>query len=414
MKNNKISVAISILVCLLSLNVSARDEGEVGKQLTSKKTKKAAKNSKDRLSFESKLSLGSDNNVFKTPSSSYVDPTTGLTTKNNPTSGFFFNPDLTLSYTLIHNDKNKLAVEYNFDGVFYGGNAKVSNASGNDQMFKIDSKVDFINYKESSGLQRVQLNSDIYQSFHNYSYFHRGTGDKRVTITSSTNQEDRYAHNETGLGIEPEISFSTGTKTSVSLKYFKRDYEDITGLQSFDRSGLVYGLNLSQKIRNDWAVRLTYESEAVKYDRYKASNVTGSTVNGTIRKYQDDELGLKFNYDTDGFFGSLGYKKLERDDKYAGYWSYDQDKTSLDLGYNVSKNSNVSVGVTTTRRDYEHETNSLGNIRSRETQVYDLSLEKEEKWGKVSLNFDYTSQSDTDPYYSYRKIVAMLGYEREF
>ncbi len=410
----KTLTALFLSLNLISVRLLAQDDNDPGKQTQTKNKRvvKAAKDKRDKMSAELDLKFGWDSNIFKTPSVQYIDPITGNPTKHTAQSGEVVNPDITLTYAAIQNKKFDLDLSYNYDGEFYFGAKNASNASGNDQVLEAKSKFTFVDNKKAT-IEKIQLKAALYASKHQYAYYDRGTGAKRVT-SSATAEEDRYNRTETGIKLEPKFKFSSDTDVSFPFKVYKRDYEEVGTLQSYDRTGTVYEINVKQHLGDKWSVHAMANQEAVEYDSHKAYSATGTSVPGTTRKYTDQENLLGFDYETKRYFGGLSYRTVVRDDEYAGYWSYSQDKVALEVGKYFSKKSSLSIEGSTMNRSYDKETAPSGEIRDRNFQTYALSYEYERKDDKISLDIVQSTQSDTDKYYEYDKTLILIGYNREF
>lgn len=410
----RILTVILLATLLSSVNLWAQDDNEPGKQTQTKKKRlvKGAKKKRDYLSAELDLNIGWDSNIFKTPSKQYIDPTTGNPASNTAQTGQVVNPDVTFTYAAVDKKKFELDFNYDYDGNYYYGAKNASNANGNDQSLEAKTRFTFIDNKKAA-IERLQLRAAYYYSIHDYLYYHRGTGLKRTT-SSLMLEEDRYNRSETGIKLEPKFKFSSDTTVSLPFKFYKRDYDEVGTLQSYDRTGAVYEIEIEQRIGAHWSINAMANQEAIEYDSHRAFDATGTTVPGTSRKYTDQEVLLGLDYETERYFGGLSYRTLERDDEFAGYWSYSQDKTAIEAGLFLNKKSSLSVEGSVMNRDYDKETAPSGEIRSRSFKSLALSYEYKRKADKLNLDVVHSIQGDTDKYYEYEKSLILIGYNREF
>ena len=416
MRNFSVLTLISIFILLLSAPeiLKAQDDGDPGKQTSVKRSKniKAQNDRRDRLSADLDLSAGWVSNIFKTPSEAYVDPATGALTTSEAQGGTVVNPKADLNFEPIQQKNVNLKLSYQFDGELYFGPANAKNASGNDQEISAKSKFSLVDRK-NRGLERVYLKAGAYVSQHDYSYFHRGTGKVRTTA-SLKDEEDRYKRVETGFELEPSLRFSTNTQLNFPLSLYSRNYDEIGALQSYDRDGYKYGVEIKQEVQQAWSAKAAYYSENVKYDSYKALNSAGASVTGTTREYVDQDYLLGLNYDSKSIFGAVAYRPSTRNDLFADYWSYEQEKVSVEVGYFVSRRSSISLEGSMQNRRYQKETAPSGVVRERENQSLRLSYEKSWTRSKAGLELVHSVQKDTDRYYQYSRDAVMIGYNREF
>lgn len=402
---------IFISVFIISF-AQAQDDGDPGKQNAVKRNRKAQNEKQDSLSAELSLSAGWVSNIFRTPTKAYVDPATGTLTTSQVKAGTVVNPKVELKYEPIQKKSVNLKLSYEFDGEYYFGPENASNASGNDQEIAIKSKFLLVDQK-NEGLEKVYVKVGAYINQHDYSFYHRGTGKARTT-SSLKDEEDRYKRTETGFELEPRFEFSTKTQVRFPLGLYSRNYNEINNLQSFDRDGVKYGIEIKQEIPKNWSVKAAFNSENTKYDKYKALNSTGTSVTGTNREHVDQEYLLGVDYDSKLMFGEIVYRAATRNDLYADYWSYDQEKVSVEIGRFITRSSSVSVEGSILKRRYQKETAPSGEIRKRENQLIRLSYDKTWSWGKTSLDIAHSVQNDTDLYYQYSRDSVMLGFNKEF
>lgn len=408
------------VICIFAVLVStpataqAQDDGDPGKQTSVKgsRTVKDQNDMRDFISADLSISAGWVSNIFKTPSEAYVDPATGTLTTSKVQGGSVVSPKTEFSFEPIQNKNVNLKLSYQFDGEFYFGPANAKNASGNDQEIAAKSKFLLVD-KKNRGIEKVFVKVGAYISRHDYSYYHRGTGKVRTT-SSLTDEEDRYKRTETGFEVEPIFRFSTDTHVRFPLNLYSRNYNEVGTLQSYDRDGYKYGVEIKQEIQRNWTARAAYNSENIKYDKLKASSSTGTSVTGTIREYDEQEYLIGVNYDSKSMFGGIAYRPATRNDLFADYWSYEQEKVSLEIGRFVSSSSSISLEGSMQNRRYQRETAPSGVIRNRENQALRLSYEKSWRWGETSLDVAHSVQNDTDRYYQYSKDSVTLGYNKEF
>lgn len=412
-------IGISLLVLVFNLSTAFAQEEDQGKKkpMTKKKTAQVRKTDGRLYRFKTDTRIGFKDNVFNTPSGQYVDPETGLLRTSAPTEGYFFNPDLELAFTPFNGNRSKFEVAYSWEGTFFSGGDNVKNANGNRQRLQAGLDFDFVSkdlQNNNSVVSKSSVDVKIYRQQVEYNYLHRGTGALRNTKIAQIDEENRYQHAETGAVADFKTRFTSDTKLGLSVGTAKRDYEDIATLPSYDRKEFETKFEAEQALGLGWNIFADYSKVKLEYDRYRATNATGNSVTGTTRNFNDTEIVGGVEYDRNSFQSRIKYSILKRDDIYAGYWSYDQNKVSLMLAKEWSSFGRLKIEGTNESRDYKLETNSFGAIRSRKSNELELGWDRDFNWGTLSAEVSELTQDDTDSYYSYKNRTVHLGFEKDF
>jgi len=408
-----ILVAILPLLATLPLPVAWAEEEEARSAV--KKTKKNRRDeisSQDVFSLDANIQTGWNSNVYLTPEGEYLDPQTLTYEKSTPANSFFVNADLTASMTPVH-DKywtTQFSLEYAPD--IYLGSGNVKNASGSNTKLSFEQK--YRSDTEKGGvLKKYKGGFEFYIEKKDYSYLHRGTGALRKTA-GGTEEDNRYDYLETGFYLNFSTYFKGRTKWDVKLGQLSRDYDEISVLASLDRKEDQIYTKISKGLDKRWEIFADMDLKTLSYDTHRAESATGARVNGTRRKYIESSVSLGLGYDYGKWNSSIEYEASKRDDTYAGYWSYDQSKYAFKLEHAVGANQTCGLRLSGSERKYAKDTNPVGQLRVRTVSSADLSYEKEQSWGNTSFGISYDDQRDTDTYYSYKRTIAFIGYEREF
>ncbi len=389
------------------------------KQTIKKKVTQAQNKVKPFYLIKTDIRMGWNSNVFKTPSGQYVDPETGALRISAPTGSYFFNPDLELAL-LPHNGKrSKFEIAYSWEGIFYPAGGAVGNANGYRQKLQAEYEFDFVNknlQEESKNpiIEKSSIGLKVYRQQAKYNYLHRGTGELRNTKISKIDEENRYRHWESAAVLDFKNRFSSGTKIALSVGSFDRDYEDITSLQSYDRKEFETKVEGEQEFGVGWSVFADWSKIKLQYDRHRASNTTGTSVPGTTRTFNDSEINGGLEYDHDSVEAKLKYAVTKREDIYAGYWSYDQNKSSIMLAKQWPAIGRFKIEGSQESRRYKLETNTFGVIRNFKSDEIEVGWDRDFGWGTLSAKVSQLTQVDTDTYYSYKNSVGYIGFEKDF
>lgn len=408
---------LMLILFAFTIGVQAQEEdGASGKRVKSKSrsTKKAKVESQpDYFWVKTDLRAGWDSNVYRTPSGTYRDPETLVDANHSPTSSPFLNPDVQIGTTPVDNGTLELDLSLEVDGELYLGGGNTSNANGMKTELKGEGQYHAIQSK-TGFLHKLDLGLEVYGAKEDYNYLHRGTGALRNTQVAGLDEENRYKYVETGRYLKLRMDFSSHTRWKLAVGQYSRDYDDVATLGSYDRDVLHLKTKIEQKLGDTWTLFADWDSQQLDYKSHRANSATGGLVTGTLRVYKDQETGFGLEFDDGSWEAKARYEISERRDTYADYWSYEQNKISVKMGYMTKSKDHYEVQLLKSDRDYEKETNPAGEIRTREISSVDASWDHKYRWGHPSAGISYDLQADKDKYYAYERIMAYVGVEKNF
>ena len=392
------------------------DDGASGKRVKSKTAapKKARGESQpDYFWVKTDLRAGWDSNVYRTPSGTYRDPETLADARHSPTSSPLLNPEVRIGTTPVDNGTLELDLSLLANGDFYLGGGNTSNANGMKTELKAEGHYRAIQSKTGL-LRKLDLGLEGYVAKEDYNYLHRGTGALRKTQVAGLEEENRYKYTETGHYLKLRTDFGSHTRWKFDIGRYSRDYEDVTGLGSYDRNVLHIKTKIEQKLGDTWELFADWDSQKLDYKSHRANSATGGLVTGTLRVYKDRETGFGLEYGDGSWEAKARYEISERRDTYADYWSYKQNKVSVKMGHLTKSKDHYEIQLHKSNRDYEKETNPAGEIRTREVSSVEAGWDHKYQWGQPSAAVSYDLQADKDKYYAYERIVAYVGIEKDF
>lgn len=389
-------------------------------------------NNKSFFAFKTAVTFGTNDNVFKTPDNSYVDPETALLTKTSPTSSPFVTPEIAITGRLLKSKKWKTHLIGQYMADFYTENGNSKNANESETAIKLktsyntkkkkiiksvsspilvkDEPIEQKN-KKRSFFKKFGFAVEAYNKIKNVNYLNHGTGDLRKTAASSTPEDMRYKYNESAIYINLFSDFSTKTKLTETLGLALRDYDEVSVLDSLDRKLANFKIKISQRLTKHFNLYAQFGLKRVEFDTHNAYNITGNSVNGTIRKYNDKITTIGLNYKKRGLYTTLAAELASRDDLYAGYWSFDQTKYIFEIGNTFKHNNHVAIKTIHLEKKYLHDTSPIllgAKLRTQKLSSIDLSYLKKFDWGNVELVLSKDSQTDTDEYYAFNRNVVLL------
>ena len=428
----KYNLLKSIMYVILSFTLfnSSLIQAQEDEYVVEKKRIKKKKKGK-QIVADVQLDLGYSSNVFKTPEGTYLDPETGLDNISKKTSATFVNPDLSIEWLPLNKKRHKVSIEAAYDGMFYSGDTNVSNSNGYDtradlfyefslkrkriKVRKLSSKDQFKKIRKRKKRKNTHnLKIGGYLRQHKFNYIHRGTGGLRVTRLNQLEEENRYVYGENGYYFKYNWKLKKMFNLGAEVNFFSKDYEEVANFGSYDRDVSVWKLKFDYRIYKRWKLGFGKKMISKNYLSHKANSVTGASVTGTLRKYLEDESSVKISFKAKKIRVKFGYKYFTRDDTYASYWSYAQNKYTSDFIYIFNKKYRVNLEHVQSNRQYMLETNPDGAIRDRTNTSTGLSLKKSNSWGDVRLAVNDSNQVDKDPYYTYKKQLYSLSYSKEF
>lgn len=355
--------------------------------------------------FTSILESGVNDNVFKTPKGSYLDPETGKLISNSNVSSLFIKPVLNFKLMPYNKNKEKWVLSFKYIGIFHTGDSNVENANGFDGKVATDYTIKK-NYKED---KYHKFKIGTFLGTHRFNYLNRGNGELRKFSDGTVDAKFRYAYKTVGINTSYTYEMKKKTKLFFNLGYYERDYDEVSGEGSFDRD--VYSIKLGgvYQFRDKWKLFFHDKYTQKKYKTHLANASSGDSVEDTLREYLENEYKVIVKWKSNKENILFGYRSFSRNDTFAHYWSYKESTIIIEGRSFFENHYQFGLSYNYTDREYELETNPDGVIRDRQVSDFGAELVRKRTWGEIHLKFNHKDQNDKDPYLVYgRNLFSVM------
>jgi hypothetical protein len=295
-----------------------------------------------RLRLLMSARLGQDDNVYRSPSSPYVDfGAPGQPVVTPVVQAASFVPiDVLAEYTMQNEPRDTLfRFSYRLDGDFY--ESEFSNANRISQRFEIGADVADT---DETGRRRRLLRSSFYIVGRDETNFDPDNGIDRDFNGVDISRRLAYK----GAGIE--LNFEHALRRwsyGVDARFEGRQYDDVAPLPGYDhdlsflRLGTAY--SLTRKVTLE-AGLLRYRRS---YDERLARNLDGDflTTNAILEyDYSGLELGISYAI-SPAIEVAADYLFLDRKDGFEGYFDSIQDRLLLSARYRLNDRVRLSASL---------------------------------------------------------------------
>lgn len=292
--------------------------------------------------------FGQNDNVYEAPSDPYVDLSDPAQPIVVPVvrSSSFMPVDVLAEYVLPNEaGDTDFIFAYRLDGDFY--DAEFSNANRVSQRFSIGADI-VLGEREN---RRRTLSSDFFLRGHEETNFNPDDGIDRAINGEDVSDRFRYR----AAGAEIEYGQAIGRwNWGFDLSFERRQYEDVPLVESFDHNYYLTRLKAGHDFNDRTHLTLGLRQYRRVYDERLARDLNGALLgtNPTLEYgYTGVQLGLVRDLSRTLEL-SVDYMRLERSDRYVGYYDYTQDVVRLGADYRPNSRFELSVSVLARRYDY--------------------------------------------------------------
>ena len=403
--------------------LAARAQADVEQRRVSKRSGRKPKktrqtsvaNRKEGLTITAVARVAADNNVYRTPSASYVDISQPGAPTIDPVvqSGNFVSVNAKVDYVFGNEAADtQFFATYLLDGDFY--------------LDSLQSNADQLSHKISLGAEsllkakegrRRWLRSAFVVRDHTETNFDPDDGLDRDV--NGVDVSDRFSYRS--IGPEAEFEHRLGRWTwGFRMNAQNRDYADTEQVPEYDHDFLFtsgkfkYRLlpRLELGLRVDWYKRIFEERPA------RDANGVQSIANPLLEyRYQAAQTSLAYRASR-AFLVRLDYRRTEREDLFIDYYNYTQNQYRLQLLAKPTSRLRAQLSVAQRNIDYPNafafNTPAGG---PRETDDLEGRVVGEYRimpryW--LWLEARVRSVDSTDPRYRYDRTQTMLGAKFSF
>lgn len=282
--------------------------------------------------LSARISFGSDSNVFRSPSESYVDLADPNTPTVNPVvqSGTFMPYDIRARYSVNSFKNESFYGAYRLAGRLYH-DAAFNNANEYGHEFSFGSEYD---RREKDRARRIYSAFKIAK--HDETYFDPDDGSPRLA-SSGEDISSRLSY----LRYGPEFWFRQSFKQFAfggKLKAQLWNYESVDAVPEYDFEYLLLGLNAQYLFTEYSLLRLTVNGYARRFGDRPSFELDGQQLLGNPPiEYQYLEVGLTTRQRiSKSFWVGFDFLRTQREDTYLGYNNYVRDTYAAEFHWRPS------------------------------------------------------------------------------
>jgi hypothetical protein len=383
-----------VITAVVSLIVAALASGQ------EEPRKEAAAKADSRYTLEVESGTGYDSNSFNAPDGAYTDPGAGtIVPEIKP--GLYFPLSLDTEYEL---GRGRLAFvpALKFHTDLY---PLAQTQGATDYYFKLEPALELL--LSQRGIYKNTLFVDPFFVLKRSTYVDHDTG------LEVANQGQLYSY--TAFGADSRLRFRSWHPFGWELRagVERRDYSEVTGTVSLDRTELFGAVELSLEIIKPTDLSLGYTFEFDNYDNRHARDLSGNLV-GTVLLdyvYHDLEATLRHRFGP-RLVGYLDYTLTFRQDPYLGYNDYIRNEAGIRV---IFKTDRLKIRVAGSYWDksyprsfaFDDPAYPVKHFQSWEADLgVDIGLTR---FWSVWADYGYRNQTSTDPRYDYDRHQVELG-----
>jgi hypothetical protein len=363
--------------------------------------------------------LGQDDNVYRTPAEPYVDlsdPAEALVTPAVH-SASFMPAELHAAYVLENESGDtEFRFRYDMNGAFY--DAELADATEVDQRLSMGADI----VLGEAERRRRALDTAFFVGTHRETNYDPDDGLARevdVVIDGETVTEDvsdRFSYK--AAGVQGHFTHTLGRVTWAFDLLFERDeYERTELVANFDQERFHTGVDVHYDFSDVMALHFGLHQYRTVYDERPARDLTGALLDtNPAQEYVHQGLQL-------GVVRQIGravsleadYLRLDRSDKFVGYYDYTQDVLRVRLKFKPMARLDVSLAAIARSYDYPRAFAfhvEAGGVR--ELEEIGIALAAEYRITPrlaLSAELESLDVTSTDARAAYLRSQALLGVE---
>jgi len=347
------------------------DEQTIAVLVAAESTERKAKRSPSEFDFRMRVGAGFDDNVYRTPSSSYIDfadPTFPLIVPVVQ-SGNYIPASVRAKYQVNSYENESFFVTYQFGGNFY---QDVALKEADEYLHQMAFGTE---YRKSTEERERRVYGAFKYWNHKESYYDPDTGVGRSV--NGVDISDRMSYQRYGPEFWMKESFgrlSIGARVKGQLW----NYKTVDAVPEYDHEYWLVGLNSEYQFSRSSLLRLKAEYYTRRYSDRPSYNLDGSQPAGnpTVR-YDYLELGLTARQRlTRAMWVDLSYLLTDREDRHVGYNNFRRNE--LELQFHLALKQRFDLEAFGRLRIYDYENAFAFNnpgVGRKELDTLDVGME---------------------------------------
>lgn len=366
------------------------------------------------LELYARAGFGGDDNVYRTPASSYVDrtdPAAPVQVDPLVQSGSFVPVRLGAKYLINSFENESFFLRYRGEGRFYSGE-ELANANEYSNEIGIGTE-----YRKERGERLSRLFSAFTIAGHDETFYDPDTGESR--LIDEVDVDDRYSY----LRYGPEI-WTRQSWERFSLRLWGKaqlwNYENTDEVPEYDHEFFRAGGFMQYRFTRTSLLRLYVEGMQRNFSDRPAFSLDGTQVIGNENlQYSYGSVGAVARQRiTGGFWFGVKYEFTQRIDQYVGYNDYSRDGFGAELHVRLGDRFDLDVDAMYRNYDFENAYayhNPAAGRKTLETATGAARLTYDLPWDLHLVgNYRYTDVSSNDERIAYERNVFMLSLEWQY
>lgn len=277
------------------------------------------------------LSVGSDDNVFRTPAEAYDDLSQPGAPLVNPVvqSGVFYPVDINAKYSVNSFEHESFFGSYRMSGRYYQDES-LENANEYAHQLAFGTE-----YERQADTRERKIYSAFTISSHDGSWYDRDDGTEREF--NNENVGNRLSYVRYGPEIWMRQSYSR-LSFNVHAKGQIWNYDDPEELPEYDHEYLQIGASVQYRFTSTSLLRLKADAWQRRFGERPSFNLDGQQpIDNPPTRYDYVQLGATARQRiTSLMWFGINYACTERRDRHSGYYDYFRDDYGVDFSFRVS------------------------------------------------------------------------------
>lgn len=294
-------------------------------------TRRAPERPFGSLELRAALSVGSDDNVFRTPATAYND----LSQPGVPTvspvvqSGVFYPVDIKAKYSVNSFEHESFFGSYRVSGRYYHDEA-LDNASEYAHQLAFGTE-----YERQTDTRERKIYSAFTISSYDGSWYDRDDGTEREFNDGNVGSRLSYARYGPEIWMRQSysrLSFNVHAKGQIW------NYDDTEALPEYDHEYLHIGASFQYRFTSTSLLRVKVDAWQRRFGERPSFDLNGEQpIDNPPIHYDYVQLGATARQRiTSLMWFGINYARTERRDKHSGYYDYFRDDYGIDFSFRVN------------------------------------------------------------------------------
>ena len=354
------------------------------------------------------VGYGSNDNVYRAPSESYIDfgdPTFPVITPEI-VSGAFVPVDVRLKYSINSFEHESFYTAYRMEGKIYQ-DKEIDNADEYSHELSFGSSY----FRQEDNRTRRVFSAFTIAQREN-TYFDPDDGSVRTVNDVSIDNRMSYARFGPEFAwIQAFERFALGLRVKGQLW----NYEDPVEVPEYDHEYFVFAAHAQYSFTETSLLRLTVDKYSRRFSDRPAFDLDGNQfVTNPNARYDYLAIGLSARQRvTENMWFGFNIERTDREDRYLGYYDYTRDEFGFDFSWTPTPRIKLELASYYRHYDYPNAFafhNPIAGIRSLETIRSNLYAEfRVSPHFSIHAKTQYRESASSDSRINYDQMWFQLG-----